>query len=447
MQQAVRPPLGVIIIYAIGQLGWSLASFGVANLIVYFYMPPEPGQEAIFPVFIQQGAIFGVIAVIGLINFGGRLFDGITDPLIANWSDRKQSTFGKRKFFMAWAAVPFALLSFLIFYPLSSSAITFNTWWLVAMVFLLFLFMTLYVVPYTALISELGHHPSDRLLISTLISVTWALGFIIGQSIFVVQSIFEASMGSVKAFQMGVGIFAVVALICMFIPVFFLNEKKYCYQQNQHHPLSTSLRTVFSNLNFRYFIFSDLMYWLALTFIQLGVSYYVTVLFGLDKGFATLFATIGFLGSFLLYIPINIIAKRWGKKILINAAFLVFCLIFILTYFTPQLPMNKEVLFYLLAILSAYPLATFGILPNTIIADMVYESEAATGQQLSGMFYATRNFMMKLGISMAGLIFPSLLQLGKSSAQNLGIRLTALFAVVCCVIGFLLFLKYREKAK
>ena len=47
-----RPPLSVLWIYACGQLGWSLAVYGVGSLMSYFYMPPEEaGAKAIFPNF------------------------------------------------------------------------------------------------------------------------------------------------------------------------------------------------------------------------------------------------------------------------------------------------------------------------------------------------------------------------------------------------------------
>ncbi|NNE29860.1 MAG: hypothetical protein HKN16_09495 [Saprospiraceae bacterium] len=107
--QISRPGLGVKWIYAIGQFGWSLTSFGVLNLLNLFYFPPGDGSEALFPGFIYTGAILGVLTTLGLINFGGRIFDGITDPLIANWSDKFQHRKGKRTFFMGLAVLPFVV--------------------------------------------------------------------------------------------------------------------------------------------------------------------------------------------------------------------------------------------------------------------------------------------------------------------------------------------------
>lgn len=440
-----RPPLRAIITYAIGQLGWSLASFSAINLLLYFYLPPET-SESTFPTFIFQGAVLGIFTIIGFVASGSRIFDAVTDPLIANWSDQSTSKFGKRKKLMGIAAIPFALLSFLVFFPISAST-TVNTVWLVLIILLFYFFMTLYVVPYTALISELGHHPDDRLLISTIISVAWALGFLFGNTAFALQGLFENSMSlnPTTAFQMAMGILSGLSLLFMLIPVLFLNENKYASQSNTSIDIKASMRSVFKNVNFRYFIFSDLTYWLALTFIQIGVSYYITILFELDKSFATLFSTIGFFASFLLYVPINILAKRIGKKQLLKIAFLVFALIFILTAAVGILPIPNMVLFYVLSLLSAIPLAIFGILPNTIIADIVHEHEAQSGQQLAGMFYGVRNFMMKMGVMLSNLIFPSLLLFGKSIDNPNGIRLAAICAFVFSLIGFFIFLNYKEK--
>lgn len=438
-----RPGLGVIIIYALGQLGWSLAGFAAANLLVYFYMPPETGEAGGFPTFIFQGAILGVLTVIGLLNSGSRLFDAITDPLIANWSDRLDAKIGKRKFLMAISAIPFALLSFLLFYPISDDTIT-NTFWLFGVIFLFYLFMTLYVVPYTALISELGHHPDDRLKISTTISLTWAIGFLIGNSAYALQGLFEESMPSVEAFQTAIAIFAITALIFMLVPVFFLNEKKYCLQKQNDFSTAQALRSVFANRNFRFFTIADLMYWLSLTFIQMGAGYYIIVLMQLDKVYASTFLAIGLFTSFLFYWPINALAKRWGKRKLLSIAFPLFAILFGLNFFLDKLPIPTMVLFYCLAVFSAIPLAIFAILPNAIIADIVYEHESSTGNQQSAMFFGARNFMMKMGITLSNLIFPSLLLLGRSIENPWGIRLSALCACVFCIIGYLVFLNYEE---
>ena len=86
---------------------------------MYFYMPPETAAATrIFPPFLFEGAVLGVFTIIGIINFGARLFDAVSNPLLASWSDRSRSRLGRRRFFLAVSAVPFALFSYLVFVPL-----------------------------------------------------------------------------------------------------------------------------------------------------------------------------------------------------------------------------------------------------------------------------------------------------------------------------------------
>ena len=54
----------------------------------------------------------------------------------------------------------------------------------------------------------------------------------------------------------------------------------------------------------------------------------------------------------------------------------------------------------------------FGIIPQTIVADIALEDEVITGESRSGMFYAARTFAMKLGQSLAMLMFTSLATIG-----------------------------------
>jgi len=127
-------PLWKKIMYALGQLGWSLASFSIGNLLIYFYLPPESGDRAIFPAYIYQGYVIGVLTIIGLIYAFGRLWDAVTDPIIAGMSDRSRSPFGRRRKFLAISAFPFALLSILAFTPPVNALSPWNAVWLFVIV-------------------------------------------------------------------------------------------------------------------------------------------------------------------------------------------------------------------------------------------------------------------------------------------------------------------------
>lgn len=440
----IRPPLKVLILYAMGQLGWSLASFGVGNLLIYFYMPPEQGQP-IFPSFLYQGAVLGVLTLIGILSAAGRVFDGVIDPLVANWSDNKRARIGKRRWFMLWGALPFVLFGTLAFYPLVNSESGDNFAWLAMILALYYFFFAFYVIPYNALLAELGHTPEDRLRISTLISVTWALGFVAGNSAYALQGVFE-NMGRTpaQAFQTSVALLNGIALVFMLLPALFLDEKRYARQSLGDHSIRQALSAVFSNGNFRWFLASFLLYWLALTFVQLGIGFYTTLLLGLDKSMAFTFSILSFIASFILYFPLNLLTKKWGKRRVMLLAYLFFGLIFSVLIFVKTIPLPKEWVLYALSIAAAFPLATFGILPNAIIGDEVEREEKVNGRQLAGMFFGVSAFIMKVGISVANLVFPSLLLFGKSSENPLGVQMTAAAALFFCLAGWWAFKKYKE---
>ena len=167
--------------FAIGQFGWSLLSALITNWLVYFYQPDTDSIAAGQTLFIPQGrVIFGVATVIGGIAALGRVFDAVTDPMIANLSDRSQNPKGRRIPFMQKIAIPFALITVLVFWAPVNAISTANCIWLLVTLLLFYLFMTTYCTPYNALISELGTTQDTRISISTYISVTFLLGSAIG---------------------------------------------------------------------------------------------------------------------------------------------------------------------------------------------------------------------------------------------------------------------------
>ena len=105
-------------IFAIGQFGWSLLSGVVANWMVYYYTGTPDAQNpntGIFASGITQNPILFKLTLFGLVLAVGRIFDAITDPLIAGWSDRSKYKGGRRIPFMRAIAIPFALVTIALF--------------------------------------------------------------------------------------------------------------------------------------------------------------------------------------------------------------------------------------------------------------------------------------------------------------------------------------------
>ena len=199
--------------FAIGQFGWSLLSALITNWLVYFYQPDTESIAAGQTLFIPQGrVILGIATVIGGIAALGRVFDAVTDPMIANLSDRSKNPKGRRIPFMQKIAVPFALITALVFWAPVNSVSNVNCIWLLVTLLLFYLFMTTYCTPYNALISELGTTQDTRISISTYISVTFLLGSAVGYAAPFIWGALEPSMGRVTAIRITFAVLSVIGL-------------------------------------------------------------------------------------------------------------------------------------------------------------------------------------------------------------------------------------------
>jgi len=448
-------PLWKLIMFALGQLGWSLASYGVSNLIMYFYIPPETADShRIFPPFLFGGVILGFVTVIGLVNFVSRFFDALTNPVIASWSDQSRARIGRRRFFLAVSAVPFALFSLLVFVPLehfrsapSLAASALNIAWLSVTILLFYLFFVMYFAAYNALISELGHNPKERLVISTVIAVTWSLGFAIGNFVYDFQGTLEhGGMSSVRAFQTVEAIFAAVAAVLMLLPVIFIDEHRYAsYSVSQEGTLQ-ALKSSLKNRNFFRFLVAEFLYNVCQTIIQMGIVYYVVTLLRLAKELTSLLMMVMFVLSFAFYPFITMAALRWEKKRMLIAGFGMLAVLFVCFSFMGVLHLPSLLFAYATVAVAAIPIAIFSIIPNAIVADIAEADGIETGNFKAGMYFGVRSFETNLGISVANIMFPSLLLLGMSVKHPIGIRMSAIVSIAICIAGLFVFLLYDEKA-
>lgn len=431
------------IAYAMGQFGWSLLSGIVGTYLIFYYIPTEKSGIATY---IPQVAFFGFLTIIGLITMAGRLFDAITDPWVATLSDRCKSKRGRRISFMQNSAVPFAFFTVLVFWSPVHGESIWNSAFLAFALFGFYLFLTLYVTPYFALLSELGHTPEERLNLSTYISVTWFLGFAAASQAPALWNVFIGmGYGKELSMQIAFTIIAVIGLIFLLIPVVFIDEKRYTHAVPSEIKMMESIKATFKNREFTVFVLSDLVYWLAITMFQTSLLYYITVL--LDKPEAMLgmlFILLG-VGSFLFYVPVNLLAKKFGKKKMLLGAFAMFVVVYTYAIFLGKYPMVSDIQAYLLVIIASIPMAVFGILPNVVIADIAEYDARLTGNRREGMFFGTRTFMSKVGQMLSMLFISALLMFKVNGTNEIGIRLTAVFAAVFCVVGLIILLMYDEK--
>jgi Na+/melibiose symporter-like transporter len=448
MSQTMPPtPLFVKIMYSLGQAGWSMVNSCLMLLLIYFYIPPIVDGQSIFPEFVERKLIFLSFTTVGLLMFFGTVISAVVDIVMGPVSDRSRFKFGRRRTFLAIAFIPITIFTIISFLPIIEGKSAINAIWLSVGVIGFNIFLSVYVTPYNGLIAELGHTQNDRVLLSTLLAVTWGLGMVGANSVFalkgVVANYFQIS--GTQAFQYLILFFSILAMILMLFPIIFVDEDKYCQKSDpvDGHPFQ-QMKEILQIDNFRRYMWVELFYWFSTQFIQLGIAYYVTTLIGLDEQYTTLViigAAVFTFMSFPLVVPLT---KKFDQKTLLIVAFVLFILLFVFILFLGKVNLPIWAIATIIILLNTFPMAIFGILPMALVSDMATEDALKTGKYRSATFFGVKFFVMKIGISLTSLLFPTLLLFGNSLENNLGVRLTAVVGLIGSIIALILMKKVRN---
>ena len=485
-------------IFAVGQFGWSLLSGIISTWLVHLYTGSAErflDTNGILSQFISQNPLIASLTLFGIITAVGRLFDAVTDPLIASWSDRANYKGGRRIPFMRAASLPFALITVAVFVLPQTASVTANNTIIFALLMLFYLFMTIYCTPYNALIAELGDTQEHRINVSTFISFTYIAGFSLatlipslanivqGDKINAILTPVAASKGvsleelmvqlqgsgdtvvkmdavrgmlspetlseillvQQNAMRIAIGIMCAVACVACLIPAIFIKERAYIDSKPVQTPAFASLVKTFENSQFRRFVYADVIYFFAVTLFQTGLADFETRLMGIPSDNTFTLTVIMTVVSLALYLPVNKLAPRIGKKKLIIVGFFTYAAVFLITALC-----GKGFAWGLIVAVSAgIPMAILGILPQACVADVSELSTLESGEDRSGMFFAARTFAMKLGQALSMLIYTSVtvkhVVNGEAIVEASQYRTVAVIATVTCVIGACLFLLYNEK--
>ena len=444
-------------IFAVGQLGWSTLSGIISAWFVTFYLPTQNDINGGAMQYITPGLVIGgFLTVLGLITALSRVFDAVTDPLIASLSDRSKNKRGRRIPFMQYAAIPLSVVTVLLFCAPVEAISGINIAWISVFIVLFYLFMTMYCTPYNALISEFGKTQDDRMYISTAISLTFFAGTMLAYTPFVFAGMLRGSVGFAWSYRICFIVLAIIACICMLIPTFFLKEKEFVETKPSNTNMFKSLGATFKNGNFRTFVFSDIMYWVGLTLFQTGLPFFVKVSMKLDESFTMIFLGGMTVLSAAFYPIVPKLVKKFGKKKLVVAGFLGLAVAYVIAGLIGVIGTTVVpgiVYGVLICVIAAFPMALLGIIPQSIVADVAEADGYETGENREGMFFAARTFAMKFGQSLAMLVFTSLAIIGTTQNTNsnditasvLGMTIVGFVAVAFCSLGAIILGFYNEK--
>ena len=434
-------------IWGFGALGYALLERMLITYVIFFYLSPQEYQVVDL---VPDRIYLGVFTILGMALLLGRIVDGLVDPFIAALSDKTRSSLGRRKPFMLASALPLSAMAILIFYPphLSETSVV-NGIWACTIWTLFYIFFTTYITTYFALIPELGHTNSIRINLGTIHALFVIIGMIAMTVVFplIVAAFQKNGLPLRPAYQYTAALFTLIALLSLLLATFSFNEKKHCVPASP--PATGTWKSILSILSikaFRTFLLGELFFQFAIFILNLGLLYYVVVIFRQEESFLPILRLT--IGVALLSFPlVTKMAKTVGKKkpLLLGVAILT-AACFILFALSWNMTSTALYLGVLLFGLGGISLSTCTILTVPTYADMAREEALRTGVQREAMYYAARNLPLKITIALAGATFSYLITVfGKDLAKPLGVQLSLLIVAVFSLIGFFFFAAYPEE--
>ncbi len=339
-------------------------------------------------------------AVAGSVLLLSKIWDAVNDPIVGTLTDRTRTRWGRRRPWLLFGSVPFAIAYVLHFIvpPLSQSGLF---WYYLVVAILLDAGFTAVNVPYAALTPELSDSEQDRTDLNMYRFSFSVLGGLVAAVMYnvVVNSLNKNDPQAGNLMQ-GL-IIAAVIVISNVIVFAFTKEKDFSQQDEEHMPFVQGLTTALSSRPFMYVTAIYMLTWVAIQFVQsLLLFYWRDYVGGAPEAFtAVLFALQGSIFVFILLW--GFLSRRLGRQRVFLIGVPVWILGAIGLWFVQPGQTNLVII---LSVVAAIGVSLGFLIPWSLLPDVIDEDELRTGKRREGIFYGFFVFLQKLGISI-GLFF------------------------------------------
>ena len=444
-------PKRKMIRYCLSDIAKGLFNGMIGNYLLYFF---QPTVKSGIPNLLPQNKLLGFLTVMALLTGLGKVIDAITDPWVANLSDRCTHKDGRRMPFMRFAAVPYAVSVLMIFMAPFRAGSVANAIWVGLFLVIYYTSYTFFFIPRNALIPEVIPDANDRVGYYG-ISTAFFMGsssFMYAATLFVnlIKGLGVSALWSWRIVFMA---FAAIGMTCLLLGATAFQETDYVEGNiKPKQSLLVSARTIFKNKSFVTFFAGDLFSYISMAFFQTAMLYYITMLLNVpeSQSFLVMLSAIGV--ALCLFPMIVKFSKKFGKKKMLVIASVIFTVVFAFIFFADKLSAlvaGYELLLGLsMGVVVAFPFAAINILPQSCMSDIIQKDSIENAVNREGFFSATKTFIEKIAYSLAMVVVSSVLAIGAPAGESvgtLGVKLTGVFAGVFSLVSLLCFVFYDEK--
>jgi Na+/melibiose symporter-like transporter len=395
-------------------------------------------------------------------------WDAVSDLLLGHWSDKTQSSLGRRHPFMyaGFILLPFSFYA--LFNPLIELTEANSWWYLLAAAVLIRTAVTLFEVPSVALLPDLVKDYDER---NRWLALRHAFGWYGGNGIHVINMGIWVGAAGVAA-QSGYSTYGLAGalIIAAAILISSLGTQKAAaaipppaepFRFGEMWVEIKQIAQSLTNANFFWLFVYSLIVGAAAGLSTALYLYNVTYFFNFTGPQIAVTGLFVFASPAIAYFLVPALGQRLGKKQTAIAALLGAIFLYPIPYlltlsgFWPESGSWPSLLIYSLFVMSeVVGFIVGGVMLDSMMADVVEDSEVKTSRRSEGLFYAARNFAGKavsaLGIVLAGSIVSLVGMDGIKSAADMTdpmrADLAGFFLPAYCGLYFLaiyLISKYR----
>lgn len=412
--------------YGLGDLACNTMFTAISSFLMFFYTD-----------------IAGIgLAAVGTIMLVARIVDAVTDPLMGMIVDKTNTKWGRGRPYVLWMAVPFAIISVLMFLsPDTGSSGKFAY-----ALFTYVMFCVIYTalnIPYTAMLSNLTDSSNERLSFNMFKSIGSAAGGFAATGLTLVLANTLGGGDKAKGFPMAMAVYGVVAIVLLVNC--FLNTTERIMPKNDGISVITSIKAVSKN---KPWILLCLLVFLAFTGTIIrsqGAIYYAKYYLEQESA-ATILLSLSNLLSIPMAIMVPFISRKIGKRNCILAGNIVVAISFTLC----GLVGKNFPLVLLFSVIGTMGSSLAISISFVMSADTVDYSEWKTGIRPQGLQTAGAGFMVKMGMAVAGVVATSVMAMGgyvenvTQTAESIGaIRMNFVWIpVIIAVISIIIAMFY-----
>jgi len=356
---------------------------------------------ATYGIFFFTNVVGFSAAFAGTLISIGTIWDAISDPVIGSISDKRDPKKGRRRPFLLAVAVPFGIISWLLFTDWGFDGVGQKIYFVLIIIFW-YTVQTCLDVPYTALGSEMTTDYDERSRLSTIRSMFNNGASLVGSFTLSIVAAFSGILGSERlGWSVTNLIFAVISVITILITWKATKgwESKEAADVEKFN-LIQMFKAPLSNKSFRHitiaFAFSIIAMTVGGSIIVLYMSYNMQMS---DGQVSTAMAAM-WIACYIWAVVTDWLSQRFSKKtawLVVMAIWAITLMIFITFINSPEHVATVYIMvcIYMVGVNGLYQI-TWASIPDCVEID-----EFKTGQRKEGNYYSIASFFQKCGAAIA----------------------------------------------